>query len=110
MTLRDSIIGELVEFEALDGLVITVVEEFGIRIDVPIGWLSNSTVAIFLVVVTLSWGTVLLSLFDGTLRPCTSGQVVGRLLRTILKKIVAHGGELERCTALEHEDSEVVWD
>ena len=98
------------EFKALNGLIIAVVEEFCIGIDVPIGWLSNSAVAIFLVVVALGWGTVLFGFFDGTLRPGTGGQVVGRLLRSVLKEIVAHSGELERCSTLEHKDSEVVWD
>jgi len=50
------------------------------------------------------------SFLDRVKGPVASCQVVRTLLLPILEQVVADGGELERCTALEHEDGEVVRD
>ena len=50
------------------------------------------------------------SFLDRVKGPVASCQVVRTLLLPIFEQVVADGGELERCTALEHEDGEVIRD
>lgn len=104
------VVSELVELEALDGLVVTVVEELGLSVDIPVGWLGNRCVSVGRVVSDLVSDAVLLRLFDGALRPSARSQVVRSLLLSIAEQVVADGRELERCTTLEHEDSVIVRD
>ena len=104
------VMSELMELEALDSLVVTVVEELGLSVDVPVGWLGNRCVSVGRVVCDLVSIAVLLRLFDGALRPSARSQVVRSLLLSIAKQVVADGRELERSTTLEHEDSVIVGD
>ena len=85
--------GELAELEALDGLVVTVVEELGVCVNVPV--VGQGGVPVGGVAGDFVGVAVLLSLFDGTLGPGTSGQVVGGLHLTILEQVEADCGELE---------------
>lgn len=64
---RDLLEGELCELEALDGLVVTVMEKLGISIDVPVGWLGDGRVAVALIVSNFVGCAVLLGLLDGAL-------------------------------------------
>lgn len=68
-------------------------EVFGVGINVPI--VGQSSVPVGQVVGHLVGVAVLLGLFEGTLGPGTSGQVVGSLHLTILEQVVADCGELE---------------
>ena len=104
------VMSELMELEALDSLVVTVVEELGLSVDVPVGWLGNRCVSVGRVVSDLIGIAVLLRLFDGALRPSARSQVVRSLLLSIAKQVVADGRELKRSTTLEHEDSVIVGD
>ena len=104
------VMSELMELEALDSLVVTVVEELGLSVDVPVGWLGNRCVSVGRVVSDLISIAVLLRLFDGALRPSARSQIVRSLLLSIAKQVVADGRELERSTTLEHEDSVIVGD
>ena len=58
--------GELKELKALNGLVVTVVEELGLCVDVPISRLGDRRVPVALVVCDLVGSAVLLGLLDGT--------------------------------------------
>ena len=85
------VVSELVELEALDGLVVTVVEELGLGVDVPVGWLGNRCVSVGCVACDLVSGAVLLRLFDGALRPSARSQIVRSLLLSIAEQVVANG-------------------
>ena len=110
LTLGHLVVREIMEFESLNSLVITVVEKLGVGVDVPVGWLSERGITGSLVVGNLVGIAVLETFLDGALGPGTRGQIVRVLLLSIFQEVVADGGELERRTSLEHEDGEVVWD
>ena len=109
LTLRHAVEGEVVaKLEALDSLIVAIVEELRVGINRPLGGVSHGRVSSARIVRTLVRIAVLARLFDGTLRPGARGDVIGRLALAIFQKVVADRGELQMCAALEHEDSEVV--
>ncbi len=102
---------EVVELEALNSFVITVVEESSFLFYFPFRWVRNKSVLVSLVVCNLVGVTVLFCLSDGTLRPGAGGQVVSSLMWGVLtEKVLADGAELLRCASLKEEDCVVFWD
>jgi len=77
LALRYTIEGEVVaKLNALDCLIVTVVEEFGIRVDIPLRRISDCCVGCGLIVGALDWIAVFFRLFDCTFRPGTSCDIV----------------------------------
>ena len=91
LALGHLVVRELVELKALDGLVVTIVEELGLRVDVPVGWFGDRRVPVCGVVGDLVGGAVLLGFLDSALRPCARCQVVRGLLLPVTKQVVADG-------------------
>ena len=102
--------GERIELNSLNCLIVAVVEEFGVRVNVPGVRFSHSRVSGVFVISDLVGCAVLLGLFDSALGPCACRHVVRTLLLSILEQVVADSGELERSSTLEHKDCEVVRD
>ena len=100
----------VIEFETLNRLVVTVVEVFGVCIDIPISDILDGGVLQILVVSDLRDISKLLCLSDGTLRPCSSRQVVGSWTFLVTKEVEWYRTKLKGSSTLEEEDSEIVRD
>ena len=70
------IIWEAGEFKTLNCFIVTVVEILCISINLPVCWLSNCSVFRLFVICNLSRCAVFLDLINGSLRPCSSCQVI----------------------------------
>ena len=84
LSLGHLVVWEIMEFEALDSLVVTVVEELGVGGNIPVGWFSERGIIGPLVVGNFVSVAVLEAFLDGALGPSTRRQVVRGLLLSIL--------------------------
>ena len=108
LALRYLIVGEVVELESLDRLVVTVMEELRVWANVPFLMTGQSLVFICYVACNLVDAAVFGGLLDGELGPGSRVEVVRRLLLTIFKQVIADRRELHGSSALEHENLEIV--